>query len=406
MDANTIRFRFVYNRKKRFNKAGQALVQLMAYVPKSRKRKYISTDVYLFPHQWNSKGSLVISHNLAAQLNWTLSDLKALYEKKVIDLLRKYDKCTLDDLSRDYTSGYLSFIEFYENEIIIAKQNRAYATIQTYYSALHKLKEYRSSVNFSDLDYRFIQGFDGYLNTQGLRQTVIAKYHKIIKRMISQAIKKGLIEISPYRSFPIKAGQPTPRTYLTMAELRRIEQLQFEPEELYLDRIRDGYLFSCYTSLRDESNKILTAKRFYKDGPNYYLKFTSKKTKKTNTLPLNKLFPIPGSKQSKPELILEKNIILNKKLYGHKYKDKPLFGEMTSQHRNRKLKVIAERALVHKHITLHSSRHTFATHMANKIPAHLLQTIMQHSSYKTTLAYINLSDKIIEDGLEKIDWHG
>ena len=112
MDSNTITFYFRYNRLKKLNKKGMALVQLMAYQRKTRKQKFISTDIYLKPEQWNKKDSLIINHELAAQLNWKLSDLKRSYEKKVIDLIKKYDKCSLDDLSRDYTSGYLSFIHF------------------------------------------------------------------------------------------------------------------------------------------------------------------------------------------------------------------------------------------------------------------------------------------------------
>ena len=404
MEANTIQFSFKYNRKKRLNSNGEALLQLLAYQGKTRKRKYLSTDIYLKPNQWLESKSLIINHPLEAQLNWKLTDLKRSYEKKVIDLIKKYDKCSLEDLSRDYTSSYLSFIEFYDAEVKIAEKNRAYGTIQTYKSALVKLKEYRSSIYFSDLDYRFIQGFDGYLQGLSLRQTVVAKYHKIIKRMISQARKKNLIESNPYERFTIKSGETAPRTFLTMNEIQKIQELEFQPEEMYLEIIRDGFLFSCFTSLRDESNSTLTAKKFHKDGGSYFMTWTSKKTGKTNTLPLAKLFPKPGSKLSYPELILEKAIQRNKELYGHKYANKPLFGDMTSQHRNRSLKTIATKAKIKKNLTTHVGRHTFGTHMANKIPPHLLQTIMQHSDYKTTLAYVHLSDKLISDGLENIEW--
>ena len=88
MDSNTITFYFRYNRLKKLNKKGMALVQLMAYKRKTRKQKFISTDIYLKPEQWNKKDSLIINHELAAQLNWKLSDLKRSYEKKVIDLIK------------------------------------------------------------------------------------------------------------------------------------------------------------------------------------------------------------------------------------------------------------------------------------------------------------------------------
>jgi len=381
-----------------------ALVQLQAYMPRLRKRKFFTTNIYIPPSQWHEENSLVINHPLAAQLNWQLTDLKRSYEKKVIDLIKRNDKCTLQELELDYKSGYMSFYDFYEEEIELARSTRAKGTIQTYESALRKARDYRSNVYFSDLNYKWLEGFNSYLHCLKLKQTVIAKYHKIIKRMINQAKKKNHLDKNPYEKFVIKAGHPEPRTFLSRDEISRLEDLKFEPEEMYLDIIRLGFLFSCYTSLRDSNNKILTARTFIKDGAHYFMKYKAVKSKKTNTIPLSKLFPISGSEYSKPELILHRQIELNKQIHGPGYMDMPLFGNQVSQTTNRRLKVIAKRAGINKNLTTHVGRHTFGTHMANKVEPHLLQALMQHSDYKTTLAYVHLNDRIIQDGLEKINW--
>ena len=44
---NKIYFRLVYNRKKKLNKSGKALIQVEAY--RNRKKVYISTGIYVNP---------------------------------------------------------------------------------------------------------------------------------------------------------------------------------------------------------------------------------------------------------------------------------------------------------------------------------------------------------------------
>lgn len=48
-----ISYNLVFNRKKRLNKRGMALVQVEAYL--NRKKMYFSTKIYLKPEQWDAK---------------------------------------------------------------------------------------------------------------------------------------------------------------------------------------------------------------------------------------------------------------------------------------------------------------------------------------------------------------
>ncbi|MDC1352983.1 tyrosine-type recombinase/integrase, partial [Flavobacteriales bacterium] len=58
-----------------------------------------------------------------------------------------------------------------------------------------------------------------------------------------------------------------------------------------------------------------------------------------------------------------------------------------------------------KNVTFHMGRHTFGTIMASKIPLPTLQNLMQHSDIKTTMIYINMSSKMIDDSLGKVNWN-
>lgn len=46
---NKIHFRLVYNRKKKLNKCGKALIQVEIY--QNRKKIYISSGIYVNPQQ-------------------------------------------------------------------------------------------------------------------------------------------------------------------------------------------------------------------------------------------------------------------------------------------------------------------------------------------------------------------
>lgn len=50
-------YNLVFNRKKRLNAEGKALIQVEAYL--NRQKKYFSTKIYVKPTQWDSKRKAV-----------------------------------------------------------------------------------------------------------------------------------------------------------------------------------------------------------------------------------------------------------------------------------------------------------------------------------------------------------
>ena len=53
-------YNLVFNRKKRLNAEGKALIQVEAYL--NRQKKYFSTKIYVKPTQWDSKRKAVRNH--------------------------------------------------------------------------------------------------------------------------------------------------------------------------------------------------------------------------------------------------------------------------------------------------------------------------------------------------------
>jgi len=62
-----IRYRLVYNRQKKLNKQGTALVQIEAYL--NQRKIYLKTNVYLKPECWSREGAQVINHPQSNELN-------------------------------------------------------------------------------------------------------------------------------------------------------------------------------------------------------------------------------------------------------------------------------------------------------------------------------------------------
>ena len=82
----------------------------------------------------------------------------------------------------------------------------------------------------------------------------------------------------------------------------------------------------------------------------------------------------------------------------------PIFHTYTNQYFNRVLKTIAQRANIEKPVTSHVARHTFATNLAAKVPIHVLKAILQHSKIETTMVYLHLSNRMVKDALDRVEW--
>lgn len=65
-------YNLVFNRKKRLNAEGKALIQVEAYL--NRQKKYFSTKIYVKPTQWDSKRKAVRNHPNMDELNQYIED--------------------------------------------------------------------------------------------------------------------------------------------------------------------------------------------------------------------------------------------------------------------------------------------------------------------------------------------
>lgn len=162
---------------------------------------------------------------------------------------------------------------------------------------------------------------------------------------------------------------------------------------VYLERIRDMFLFCCYTGLR-YSDGIALEKKNIRVGDHGGLFVEIPLMQKVDMpvyLPLHILF------DGKPQQIAMKYQD-NDSLY--------LFGKpVTNQYFNRELKTIACDAGLNIKLTSHVARHTFGSLLAEIKPdPYLIMELMGHNSLTTSMIYIHNSRERVNRQLEGLKW--
>lgn len=368
-------YNLVFNRKKKLNRQGKALVQIEAYLKK--KKKYFTTRIYLTPAQWDCNRHLVKNHPNKEALNKLLYDYLSAIEKKELELWRQKRTINLEMLKESLIQPDISsFTTFYKKEVKSSFLKES--TKQNHLSTLQILMEYKREIEFSDLNFEFISSFESFMKRKGYKINTIAKHMKHLKRYINVAIDKEYMDIQKYafRKYKIKTIDGN-HTYLTPVELKCLEQLSFSGQNCKWEKSLDAFLFCCYSGLRYSDFVSLKPENIVTIGEEVWLIYKSVKTDVEVHIPLFLLF------HGKCLRILEK----------YKANVSELFQIKDNSTVNKDLIKIGELAGIKKHFSFHSARHTNATLLIYKgANITTVQKLLGHRSIKTTQIYSDIMD--------------
>lgn len=379
-------YNLVFNRKKKLNAAGKALIQVEAYLDK--QKKYFTTKIYVNPNQWDEKKQAVKRHPNKDVLNRYLRNFIDKLERLELDIIRKKHTITLEDLKLTTIIETSSFLEFMQKEI--RNSDLKESTQRNHYSTVRILSLYKQDILFNELTFEFLHNLEFFLLQQKYHRNTIAKHMKHLKRYINLAINKDLFDLHkyPFRKYKIK-HQETKRVHLTPEELQRLEQFDCQGNRAWR-RCLDMFLFSCYTGLRFSDITNIRKDNFYYIDQKLWLIYSSVKTTTCVRLPLYLLF----DGKSLPIF--------------HRYEN--TFGEKlfnvsgtSNSNINKQLQNICKFASIHKRVSFHTARHTNATLLLYN-GAHIttVQKLLGHKSVKTTEIYGNIMDMTIVNDLQRI----
>lgn len=281
--------------------------------------------------------------------------------------------------------GEQCFVEYFTT---LANKRKA-SNHDNWISALNYLKDFTGGkLKFADLNEKFLEDFKEHLLTTKskksekttLAQNSAVSYFNKIKATLKQAYKDGILQndLNP-KVQPIKAAE-TRREYLSIEELNKLVKTPCNNSLL-----KRAALFSALTGLRfSDIQKMVWNELEYIEGQGYFLKFSQKKTKGIEYLPISEqaynLCETPGEPTAKVFDGLEYSA----------YQNKHLFQWIGA-------------AGITKDITFHCFRHTFATlQVFNGTDIYTVSKMLGHKNVKTTQIYAKIVDEAKRATVDRI----
>ena len=326
-------------------------------------------------------------------INQELSSIEnKIYESRriLIDDGRVVTARNIIDLLKGKKKGRTHLMEFFQEHIdyIETKGELANITISQYKATQKIVKQFlqkyarAKDIMIKEVDYRFLEHLDHYMISEyrdpykrPIARNTVNKHHTRFRTILIRAMNEDIILKNPYHQFRLKDAK-THRDYLTLDELEKLKNHDLNGNQS-LERVRDVFLFSCYTGLRFTDASALEMENLITDDDGVKLiKIRMQKTKDFIQIPLiNEAL----------EIIQKYNDHPDREVLGY------VLPRITNQKVNTYLKEIATLAGIQKTITHHVGRHTFATWALNRgIPIEVVQKLLGHTDLQTTQIYAKM----------------
>ena len=373
-----------YNRKKKLNAQGKALLQVEAYLEK--RKIYFSTHIYLSPEQWDNKRKLICKHPHAEALNYQVKEFLIQLESKELSLWKEGKVITLERLKEEFCiKKDKSFLDFVLKDVTDSPYKQS--TKQNLLSTYALLTKFKDNINFKELTTEFVFDFERFLFGSNLQTNTVAKHMKHFKTFVNLAIDKGYLTLNdyPFRRYRIKTLKPKHK-FLLPDELEKLESLELTGKSIAYRHSLEAFLFCCYTGLRYSDFTQLSEKNIVFIEKRPWIIFTTIKTGAEVRLPLALLFGGKGWK------------LLRK----HQKHLNEFFNLKANSTVNKDLIRIGKLAGIQKHFSFHSARHTNATLLIYKgVNITTVQKLLGHRNVATTQIYSEVMGSTIVNDLKK-----
>lgn len=382
----------------------QAAIDIPIYfrITVEGQRAEISTGETTTTDNWNqAKGKIKGNSETVRIINARLDSFLNTAKKAALELSdknRPISALAIKNEMMGIGQNFIGIIQCFEGFVkeIKLKIGSDYkiGTLKNYNVTLGHLKEFIlnqyhvKDILLKDLNFRFITEFELMCKTtwECKRSSTTIKHIQRIRKVIGIALANEWLEKDPFVLYKGKQEKATVK-FLTQEELTAIEEKEFVFDRL--DRVRDMFIFSCYTGYaysdveKFSPGDVATGM----DGLKWIYTDRAKNESKSNVPLLPQALAIIEKYQSHPDVI-NKNRLL------------PMISNMKT---NEYLKEIAIVCGIRKNLTFHMARHTFATTvtLTNGVPIETVSAMLGHASLKTTQIYAKvIENKVSSDMLQ------
>lgn len=308
------------------------------------------------------------------------------------------------DTSNVPSNFYEAFDDFVR---VCGRQNDwTHSTFEKFAAVKNHLKNFHSELSFEFFDEEGLTEYVQYLReVREMRNSTIGKQLSFLKWFLRWSFKQGMHSNNAYDTFKPKLKDTQKKIiFLTWEELNKLREFKIPPTKQALERVRDVFLFQCFTGLR--YSDVFNLRRSDLKGD--HIEVTTVKTSDSLIIELN----------DHSKAILEK------------YKDVEFENDkalpvITNQKMNDYLKELAELAEINEPVRqtyykgneridevtpkyallgTHAGRRTFICNaLALGIPPQVVMKWTGHSDYKAMKPYIDIADDIKANAMSKFN---
>lgn len=375
------------------NKSGR--VPILMQLTIGQQTCHISTKQNILPEKWGD--GKPIGHTREDQaITAVLEEIRTKAYNKFLQLQGQNINVTPERLKqallgkdqvqpRGYVEIFDQWLVEYSKMVGITTSKR---TLDKYILVRNRLQDYIASqlgvkdISLEEVTPKFLSNFDNYLRVEyNMANNHAMKIRQKLRTIYKVAIDNGWVSKNPFSTVKIHFD-PVERDVLTKSELTALIQTDMIFDRL--DKMRDVFVFACFTGLAHCDVAGLTKENIITDeAGQVWLKTHRQKTSEVVDIPLLEI----------PQLII-------KKYQGMKELNGKLLPTLTNSCSNLYLKEVAVRCGINKTLTFHMARHTFATTvtLSNGVPIESVAKMLGHRNIRTTQIYAKIiKDKLAED---------
>ena len=280
------------------------------------------------------------------------------------------------------------------------------STYEKFAAVKNHLMNFRDGLTFDFFDEKGLNDYVTYLrDVKEMRNSTIGKQLSFLKWFLRWAFKKGLHQNNAYESYKPKLKSTQKKIiFLTWEELNKLREFEIPAAKQALDRVRDVFLFQCFTGLR--YSDVFNLRK--SDIKGDHIEVTTVKTSDSLIIELNN--------HSKAILDKYKDVA---------FEDDKVLPVITNQKMNDYLKELAELAGIDEPVRqtyyrgneridevtpkyallgTHAGRRTFICNaLALGIPPQVVMKWTGHSDYKAMKPYIDIADDIKANAMSKFN---
>ncbi len=372
-----------------------------------RKKSEYSSGYFIEKAHWNeAKQRVNEKNNLHEDIN---NELMAI-ESKIFDIKRNLeneDKLVSTSIIKDILTEKHKLVamvlESFDNytDLLEKKGETKLSTGTRYNETKARIQDFLiekkniKDINVKYINYKFLEELDVFLSQvkvkhsdKTLSRNTVNKHLSRLRTILIHCMNNGFITSNPFSGYELKNTKSTIE-YLEESEVKQLIEHNLGGNKS-LQRVRDLFVFSCFTGLRYSDTQALTMDKVIIDkNGKYWIK--------TDTIKTSQFIGIP--------ILKEAVKILDKYKNSPERKVKNLaLPQISNQKGNAYLKTIADLVGIDKRLHHHVSRHSCGTYLVSKgYSLEMVAEWLGHESTRTTKIYAKITGKVLDKIRDELD---